>query len=535
MTEGTKKSNKLNVLDKLNFQIVIAAALIMLICFIDTKTNVTSQLTTEIEPFSVAYMADGSKEYFFDLRDFDWHYSGVMFYTAHQQVKGYYNGREIYNFTKTGGVWTDTCGSSYHFIEINDKMPQIAVIVTPIYDVVKDQKLTFYVGSSYEMYNDIMSASMPKLVVSILIILLSSLIFIYYILMHEKQQLDKNLLYLGYFSFFCGIWFANECDAINLLIKNKIMDSLVPYLCLMLVVPPFIVFFDSYLELRSKYMKKIMCSLSMLQIIVLTFLHFTKIAEFRETLPFIQGMMVAALVYMVVGMFIKIHRREITRHTEICAVGLTLFASAGIFDIVAYYQGLGDADVIGRYEFLIFAFMLAWDMISDANEIIETGRRAKQLEVFALTDSMTGLFNRNAFESHAQTERNLEGLVAVVADANGLKRCNDTFGHEAGDEYITTVANIFNSVYGKYGNCYRTGGDEFCCIIPANRQVNKDRLRNLFCTKISTANIEGRHEFDIAVAIGDAKYDRELDDDFRSLVKRADAHMYENKRIQKSS
>jgi diguanylate cyclase (GGDEF)-like protein len=282
-------------------------------------------------------------------------------------------------------------------------------------------------------------------------------------------------------------------------------------------------------------MKKIMCSLSMLQIIVLTFLHFTKIAEFRETLPFIQGMMVAALVYMVVGMFIKIHRREITRHTEICAVGLTLFASAGIFDIVAYYQGLGDADVIGRYEFLIFAFMLAWDMISDANEIIETGRRAKQLEVFALTDSMTGLFNRNAFESHAQTERNLEGLVAVVADANGLKRCNDTFGHEAGDEYITTVANIFNSVYGKYGNCYRTGGDEFCCIIPANRQVNKDRLRNLFCTKISTANIEGRHEFDIAVAIGDAKYDRELDDDFRSLVKRADAHMYENKRIQKSS
>ena len=126
-------------------------------------------------------------------------------------------------------------------------------------------------------------------------------------------------------------------------------------------------------------------------------------------------------------------------------------------------------------------------------------------------------------------------MVAVVADANGLKHCNDTFGHEAGDEYITIVAEIFNDVYGKYGNCYRTGGDEFCCIIPANRNVNTERLKNLFMTKIYTANVNGEHKYKIGVAIGDATYDSSVDSDFRALVKRADAHMYENKRESKSS
>ena len=155
--------------------------------------------------------------------------------------------------------------------------------------------------------------------------------------------------------------------------------------------------------------------------------------------------------------------------------------------------------------------------------------------MFALTDSMTGLLNRNAFESHAKSGDTLEGVVAVVADANGLKKCNDTFGHEAGDEYITIVADIFNSVYGKYGNCYRTGGDEFCCIIHADNQINTERLKKLFLTKVFTANLEGGHKYKIGVAIGDAIYDAKLDVDFRALVKRADASMYENKRAGKTS
>ncbi|MBR1623450.1 MAG: diguanylate cyclase, partial [Pseudobutyrivibrio sp.] len=333
----------------------------------------------------------------------------------------------------------------------------------------------------------------------------------------------------------CGVWSINETDAASLLVSNKIFDTLIPYMCLMLVVPPFILFFDSYLEIRSRIVKNILIGASMIQFVVLSALHFTKVMEFRQSLKFMQIMLVVSAVYMVGGMIVQFIRHRNTRQIEICAVGLSLFLLAVIVDIGEYYRGLGDADKIGRYVFFIFAFILAWDMIKDANEIIEKGRRAKQLEIFALTDSMTGLLNRNAFESHAKAEGKLEGLIAIVADANGLKKCNDTYGHEAGDEYITTVADIFSKVYGRYGNCYRIGGDEFCCIIPAGNHVNIDKLKNLFLAKIYNANIEGEHIFNIAVAIGSARYDSDQDGDFRSLVKRADSYMYENKRSYKGA
>ena len=298
----------------------------------------------------------------------------------------------------------------------------------------------------------------------------------------------------------------------------------------MLMVPSFILFFDNYLKLGGKTIKRVFMLLSSAEFVVLNILHFTKVAEFRETLWVMQLMLVASIAYLAISTLIQIIRRNITRRVEICAVGLSLFLIAIIADFLQFYTNLGDADRLGRYALLIFVCLLAWDMIKDANDIIEKGRRAKQLEIFALTDSMTGLFNRNAFESHATAGGKLEGVVAVVADANGLKSCNDTYGHEAGDEYITAVAEIFSSVYGKYGNCYRTGGDEFCCIIPAGRQVNLDRLKRLFTAKVYTANLEGKYKFAMGVAIGSAVYDAKIDKDFRALVNRADEHMYENKR-----
>ncbi len=533
------KGKKIGLLGKINIAIFVAAAIVLALCYFTTTNSVDDVITEEIEPYSVARLSDGSKEYFFKLVDYDYHYSGIAFYTSHQEVTAYNMGREIYSFNKTGGFWTSSPGSSYHFVEINEKMVQIAVIVKPTYDIVANQKLTFYIGSSYGMYDHLMTTSMPRFFVSLLIVFLSLLLFIYYAVMHEKQNLSRELLYLGYFSFFCGIWSINETDVSSLLMNNKIVDSLIPYFCLMLVVPSMIMFFDSYLGIKSVFLRKLIIGYSVVQTVVLSVLHFAKIAEYRETLVYTQVLLMITAVYLIVGMVGQIIRRNFSRRLEICAAGLSLFVFALFVDIAQYYRALGDADEVGRYVFFIFVFMLAWDMIKEANEILEKGRRAKQLEVFALTDSMTGLYNRNAFERQTKVEAekgsNLDGLIAVIADANGLKKCNDTYGHEAGDEYITIVAELFNSVYGKYGNCYRTGGDEFCCIIPAGRHINMERLKKLFMAKVYTANLEGDQVFEIGVAVGDAKYDAKLDRDVRALLKRADASMYENKRELKAA
>ncbi len=510
---------------------LLICAIAMVVCYLTTYgVHSIERCTTKIEPFTVAVMSDGSREFYFDLVDYDYQYSGLMFYTSHQFVEVYNAGKLIYSFNEDGGIWGSTPGSTYNFIEVNEKMLQVAVKVTPAYEIVADQDIDFYIGTSYQMYDDLISKSMPRYIASLLIILFSLLIFVYYYFMHEKQHLDKELVHLAFFAFFFGGWSMNETEATLLMSNNVIFESVVPYVCLMLVVPPFILFFDAYLGLNSKRLKKLFLLVSITQTLVLSVLHLTKIAEFRETLIVTQVMILASGVYMVGGILYQLVKRNITRHVIISTVGLSLFITSMVIDIVKYYKGAGDADTAGRYLYLIFLIMLAWDLIKSTYDMIEKGRRLKQLELFALTDTMTGLFNRNAFESQIKAEKQLDGLTIVVADANGLKACNDTYGHEAGDEYITIVAEIFSNIYSKYGNCYRTGGDEFCCIIPASKEVDIDRLHKLFTAKIYTANLDGRHNYSIGAAIGSAQYDAKLDDGFRALMKRADASMYENKK-----
>lgn len=515
----------------LNDVMIIACIAIMIVCYLGTNVNRDEiSYTTKIEPYSYAVLEDGTKEYYFDLQEYDYRYTALMFYTCHQAVEVYNSGRLIYSFNKTGGIWGSTTGTNINIVEVNEKMIQVAVKIKPLYNEVADQSFEVYLGSAYQMYDEILADSMPKFIASMLIIIFSGILFAYYVFMNKKQGLNRDLLHLAYFALFIGLWTANETDAAVLIFNNRIFDSIVPYLCLMLVVPPFILFFDSYLQLNSKILKKIILGLSMVEFVVCVTLHLTKIAEFRQTLPYIQLMLLVAALYMVGGVFVQLFKKNYSRRLRICGVGLGLFMISIVGDIVNYYKGVGDSDRFGRYLFLLFIVMFASDLIRSTYEIIEKGRRAKQLEVFALTDSMTGLFNRNAFESQATSNKSLEGVTVVVADANGLKDCNDTYGHEAGDEYITIVAETFGKVFGKYGNCYRTGGDEFCCIIPPTKSADMERLKKIFLTMIYTANLEGNHQYKLGVAIGYAKYDTNLDEDFRAIVKRADASMYENKK-----
>ena len=512
---------------------LVAFVIAIIACFDSTSESLIPDTPTrEIEPSTVATMEDGTVEFYFDLSSYDSGYSSLMFFSNHEIVHAYHRGKEIYAFDKVGGFWSSSPGSEYNFIPINDQMHSVVVTVQKVYSDIDGRKPIFYIGSTYTMYDELLKDSIPRFLASVLIIMVSVALFLYYALMHKKLHLTKELIYLAYFALFIGVWSANETITLVLIFDNKVFESLMPYFCLLLAPSPFIMFFDMYLGINSKILKKVMLFASMFETVLFVFLHFTKIAEFRETLSYIQIMLFIQTMYVVGSVLFQIARRDFSRQTRICAVGVTMFLVALIVDVKNYYQITGDADILGRYLFLVFIIMLAWDLIKGTNEVIEKGRHVKQLEAFALTDSMTGLLNRNAFESHMKTEsgKDLTGLIAVVADANGLKKCNDTYGHEAGDEYITTVAKIFNNVYGRYGNCYRTGGDEFCCIIPQNNKINMERLKQMFMTKIYTVNLEGHCQYSLGVAIGYAQYDAQLDEDFKALVKRADASMYENKK-----
>ena len=83
-------------------------------------------------------------------------------------------------------------------------------------------------------------------------------------------------------------------------------------------------------------------------------------------------------------------------------------------------------------------------------------------------------------------------------------------------------------MYGRDGNCFRIGGDEFSVILHRN-MAGVDALEETFVKKIADLNAE--HSWMTTVSIGHAHF--EPGDDMRECVRRADVQMYERKRAAK--
>ena len=100
----------------------------------------------------------------------------------------------------------------------------------------------------------------------------------------------------------------------------------------------------------------------------------------------------------------------------------------------------------------------------------------------SLTDDMTGLFNRRAFEEDCSNIRE-QGMISKISilmmDVNGLKTANDTYGHLAGDELIIEAAKCMQTALGELGKAYRIGGDEFVALLTCSEEKQRDVLQTL--------------------------------------------------------
>jgi diguanylate cyclase (GGDEF)-like protein/PAS domain S-box-containing protein len=105
----------------------------------------------------------------------------------------------------------------------------------------------------------------------------------------------------------------------------------------------------------------------------------------------------------------------------------------------------------------------------------------------AIRDPLTRLFNRRFLEESLDRELQLaarkEQSVAVLfVDLDHFKRFNDTFGHEAGDMVLQSLADLFRNFFRATDICCRYGGEEFAIILPESSSrdagVRADALRS---------------------------------------------------------
>ncbi|MBQ8787024.1 MAG: GGDEF domain-containing protein [Oscillospiraceae bacterium] len=93
----------------------------------------------------------------------------------------------------------------------------------------------------------------------------------------------------------------------------------------------------------------------------------------------------------------------------------------------------------------------------------------KKMEENAVTDLLTGIYNRNGFNLYAnqifsEAKESNQKFTLIIGDMNNLKYINDTFGHVEGDFALKSVAEAFTKVCSSDMTCFRIGGDEYVIV-----------------------------------------------------------------------
>ena len=154
-----------------------------------------------------------------------------------------------------------------------------------------------------------------------------------------------------------------------------------------------------------------------------------------------------------------------------------------------------------------------------------------QLKKEANTDQLTGLFNRRrAYESLKEVRSTSEGGIVSVAmgDIDFFKKVNDTYGHDAGDEVLKTVARVMKEKCRSTSVIARWGGEEFLIILPDcngdNAFIAIERLRNEIQNTI--INVDGQ-EIKVTMTFGLTEFG--ITSSIDGLIKEADEKLYHGK------
>ncbi|MFH0751431.1 MAG: GGDEF domain-containing protein [Chloroflexota bacterium] len=216
-------------------------------------------------------------------------------------------------------------------------------------------------------------------------------------------------------------------------------------------------------------------------------------------------------------------------------VALAVVAIGGFFVAAGVATGgtVPDPGSLAIFAVNVTALVL---LASVAMVVAREQRRTRDVAVRLSTiDALTGLANRGyiiaALEREIDRARRYQrGFCLLMADLDGLKEVNDTYGHRVGDHALAIVAGVIRENVRRIDTPARLGGDEFIVLLPETdrdgARVVADKIRQ----GVAGASLGERGEripIGVSIGIGEWVPGRSLDD----VMAAADDAMYDVKRL----
>ncbi|WP_136809487.1 diguanylate cyclase [Desulfosediminicola flagellatus] len=173
-------------------------------------------------------------------------------------------------------------------------------------------------------------------------------------------------------------------------------------------------------------------------------------------------------------------------------------------------------------------------VIKYSMDITERKRLEEHLKNMAITDELTGLYNRRGLLTLTKkyldmAQRQQCSLYLLYADLNNMKWVNDNRGHQAGDELLIETAKLLKETFRQSDIISRIGGDEFAVVLKdEHSEHNEQTITTRLNDNIRRRN-EGNPKLKISISLGVARYDPMNPISLDELLSTADSRMYKCK------
>ncbi len=170
-------------------------------------------------------------------------------------------------------------------------------------------------------------------------------------------------------------------------------------------------------------------------------------------------------------------------------------------------------------------------------DVTEQKRREKEIKYLSYHDQLTGLYNRTFFEEelHRLDSPRQLPMSLIMGDVNGLKLTNDVFGHTEGDRLLIAIANLLRECCRAEDLLARTGGDEFCILLPRTDAEAVQRV----CARIYELGAQrelqlGGRPAHMSISLGFATKESPHQE-IHNVLKQAEDYMYKRKLLESRS
>ena len=462
----------------------------------------------------------------------------IVYNTVHMYLEVFINGDKVYELTAEKDRAVKTTGFCWNTISLSedDAGKEIIFKVTPVYSDSKP-KGNFYYGTYREIEHKFLAERIFRLILAGSIALAGIVMLLYGFFVVKRGQDAETIVQFAIFATMLGIWSISETQILDWIFPCSMAIVVVSHLMLMTMPIPFVLFLRHMYHNGESRLWSFCCYINCVVIAVRVILQIMGIYDLRETLLLTHIYLLLFVAVIVVMTIREIAVNEFTGMIRINSICVMVILVSTVLELAVYRVGNMSAP-LGSIGFLFYIIVMGIVNVRRSRILMEQARESALYRKLAFTDELTGLSNRTAFKEDLEKRMEQDKTtgsekilptVVYMFDLNDLKKCNDTYGHDYGDQYIKMAADALKKIFLQEGKCYRIGGDEFCAWAPYTSmdEINKKLL--LLEQDVEELNDRG-FVVTVSIAVGYAIYEEKQDGGgLYSTMKRADAMMYERK------